>query len=66
MQNNSLFLRAEEVAQIMNVSVPKAYVLIKQMNNELKAKNYLVVAGKVNRAYFESKIYGGFSNGVQG
>lgn len=60
----SLFLNAEEVAQILNVSVPTSYKIIQKMNRELKAKNYLTCAGKVNRCFLESKIYGGL-NGLQ-
>lgn len=34
------FIRAEEVAEIMEISVPYAYKIIKQLNEELDAKGY--------------------------
>lgn len=43
----------------MDVSIPKAYKIIRSLNDELVAQGYLVVAGRVSRTYFEEKIYGG-------
>lgn len=51
------YLKAEDVALYMDISIPMAYKIIRQLNNELVAQGYLVVAGRVNRAYFEKKIY---------
>ena len=52
------FLRAEEVAQELSVSKPYAYKLIRQLNEELKAKGYTTVGGRVSRQYYYEKIYG--------
>ena len=49
------FIRAEDVAQELNVSKPYAYKLIRQLNEELKAKGF---AGRVNRQYFYERLYG--------
>ncbi len=46
------FIRAEDVAQELNVSKPYAYKLIRQLNEELKAKGFITIAGRVNRQYF--------------
>ena len=51
------FLNAEDVASFMDVSVPTAYKIIKKLNDELKKLGYITVAGKISRAYFESKVY---------
>ena len=56
--NEKNFLSAEDVATYMGISVSKAYTIIRQLNNELKKNGYITVAGKVNRIYFEKKIYG--------
>ena len=56
---SKLYLRAEDVAEYMDVSVPMAYKIIRQLNNELVSQGYIVVAGRVSRRYFEQKIYGG-------
>ena len=52
------FIRAEEVAQELSVSKPYAYKLIRQLNEELKAKGYRTICGKVPTKYFEEKFYG--------
>ena len=36
MQTEKLFMRVEEVAEVMEVSVAYAYKIIRQMNEELK------------------------------
>lgn len=37
------FIRAEELAEIMEISVPYAYKIIKQLNEELDAKGYITM-----------------------
>ena len=46
------FIRAEEVAQELSVSKPYAYKLIRQLNEELKAKGFITITRRVNRQYF--------------
>ena len=53
------FLSANEVAIYLDVSVSMAYKVIRQLNDELKNAGYITIAGKVNRAYLETRIYGG-------
>lgn len=55
---NKRFLNVDDVAGYMDVSVPTAYKIIRRMNNDLQKQGYIVVAGKVSRAYFEKKVYG--------
>ena len=52
------FLRAEEVAQELSVSKPYAYKLIRQLNEELKAKGFITISGRINREYFNERLYG--------
>lgn len=52
------FIRAEDVAQELNVSKSYAYKLIRQLNEELKAKGFITIAGRVNRQYFYERLYG--------
>ena len=53
----NVFVGAEYVSMLMNVSIPYAYKLIKKLNSELSAQGYLVVRGKVNKEYLYEKIY---------
>ena len=52
------FIRADDVAQALNVSKPYAYKLIRKLNEELKAKGFITIAGRVNRQYFYERLYG--------
>ena len=51
-------MRVEEVATELDVSVSYAYKIIKQLNNELKAKGFVTISGRVNRQYFNERLYG--------
>lgn len=55
---NELFVTAGEVAQELGVSKPFAYKLVKQMNEELEAKGFITIAGRVSRRFYEEKFYG--------
>lgn len=44
-------IRVEEVAEILQVSKSTAYHTMQKLNNELKAKGYIVHAGRISRAY---------------
>lgn len=63
-----MFMRADEVAAVLDVSKPYAYKLIRQMNRELEKKGCLVIAGRVDRRYFYDNFYGGkaIGDGVVG
>ena len=43
------FMRAEEVAKELGISKSFAYKLIRQLNQELKAKGFLTISGRINR-----------------
>jgi hypothetical protein len=53
-----MFVRADDIAQDLDVSVAHAYRLIREMNAELKAKGFMTVAGRVSRQFYEEKFYG--------
>lgn len=52
------YYTAQEVADILGVSVASAYNRIREMNKELEKSGYLTIAGKVPIAYLQSKIFG--------
>lgn len=56
------FIRVDEVAKELDVSKPYAYKLIRQLNEELKAKGFITIAGRVNRQYFNERLYGAERN----
>ena len=55
---NNKFICAEEVAQELSVSKPYAYKLIIRLNDELKEKGFITISGRVNRQYFNERLYG--------
>jgi predicted transcriptional regulator len=55
---NEKFLKVEDVMQILGISKSAAYKIMRQMNDELLNKGYVVIRGKVSRKYFEERFYG--------
>ena len=58
-ENNKIYITANELAEMLGVSVGHAYKLIRKLNQELEKEGFLVIAGKVPRRYFEKRWYGG-------
>ena len=58
----SLFVRVDEVCQMLAVSRAEAYRIIKRLN----AQGYIVMTGRVNRRYLEEHIYGFRTDTTQG
>ena len=65
MDNQSIYITASELAQVMGVSNGHAYKLIREMNTELKKQGYLTIAGNLPRAYLKKCLYG-FSTAAEG
>lgn len=53
-----IFYSAEEVADMLDVSMSQAYTMIKKWNKELADRGFVTIAGKVNKKYLQEKIYG--------
>ena len=58
------FMRAEDVANELGVSVSFAYKVIRTLNDELKKKGFVTVSGRVNRKYFYERTYGTEKGGM--
>ena len=65
-ENNKIYITANELAEMLGVSVGHAYKLIRKLNQELEKEGFLVIAGKVPRRYFENagmvSVYRRWSN----
>lgn len=55
--SETMFMRVEEVADEMGVSIPYAYKLIRTLNKELKATGCITIAGRIDRKFFHEKFY---------
>lgn len=53
-----VFITAQEVAELIGISKSKAYTIVRELNEELSAKGFITVAGRVSRKFFEEKFYG--------
>lgn len=53
----NLFLDSKEVAAILKVSQPKAYKVIREMNEKLAEHGFLTIRGRINKQYFYEQIY---------
>ncbi len=51
------FMRVEEVAEVLGISRSYAYRIVRRLNEELKAKGFLTIAGRVSRQYFMERVY---------
>lgn len=56
---NNYMMTADEVANELGVSRNFAYKIIRELNMELKSQGYVVVSGKIPRAFWKTKFYTG-------
>ena len=57
-------MNANDVAEELGFSKGHAYKMIRKLNEELEASGYIVVSGKIPRAFWEKKFFG-YQNAVQ-
>ena len=55
---NQIFMRVNEVAEELGISIPFAYRIIRQMNEELAKTGCITIAGRIDRKFFHEKFYG--------
>lgn len=58
MSESKIYLTANDLSELMGISMGHDYKLIREMNAELVQQGYIVVAGKVPKRYFEKRCYG--------
>lgn len=54
----ALLMNVKEVAKTLGISESRSYKLIQDLNEELKAKGYITLSGRISRYYFAEKAYG--------
>ncbi len=55
---NKQMYTAKDLAEILQVSESKSYALIRQMNEELERKGFIICRGRVPAAYFRERFFG--------
>lgn len=46
------FLKPDDVAKILRISYPKAAVIIRELNQELKEQKKMIQRGRIVKSYF--------------
>ncbi len=60
-----IFIHAKEVATELGISEAHAYKLVRGLNSELEENGFIVISGRVSRAYLNEKVYGSKKDGEQ-
>ena len=55
---NKRFLTAQDVMEMLEVSLSYAYKLIRRLNAELESEGFVTIKGCVSTQYFIERIYG--------
>lgn len=55
---NKRFLTAQDVMEMLGVSLSYSYKLIQRLNAELDADGFVTIKGRVSTQYFMKRIYG--------
>ena len=55
--DSKVYYTAMEVAKMLGVSRAKGYKIVRELNEELTKKGYIVIAGKIPKKFFEEKNY---------
>ena len=55
---NKRFLTAQDVMEMLVVSLSYSYKLIRRLNAELEGDGFVTIKGRVSTQYFMKRIYG--------
>lgn len=58
MEVKKIYYSAKDISVMLDISLASSYKIIRQMNEELKNKGYIIIQGKVPKAFFDEKWYG--------
>ena len=58
MNEEKRFLDVNDVMEITGLSSSSSYIVIKQLNEELRKKGYLTIRAKVISTYFYERFFG--------
>lgn len=58
MAQGTLYYTVNEVQEMLGISRGHAYKLIKNLNQQLSQRGFIVIAGKIPKKYFAEHYYG--------
>ncbi|MCX3068458.1 hypothetical protein OQE61_13215 [Cetobacterium somerae] len=56
MSKSKFLYEVDDITTILSISKSKAYKIIKQLNDELETKGYIIIRGKVPVKYFKERF----------
>lgn len=56
MEEETILLKVDDVQKALQISEQKAYDVIRTLNEELNAKGYITIRGRVNKEYFMKRF----------
>lgn len=62
--DRGIFIHSKEIATELGISEAHAYKLVREMNSELKKDGFIIISGRVSRAYFYKKVFGTEKGGL--
>lgn len=57
-KQSRMYYTAADVMEMLGISKGQAYKILRQMNEDLSAKGYIVIPGKIPKVYFAEHYYG--------
>ena len=51
------FMKASDIAEELDISISYAYRIVRTLNEELSNMGYITITGRVNRQYFNERLY---------
>ena len=57
MVSSKVFYTADDVAELLTISRPTAYRIIRKLNDELAEKGFIIISGRVPKKYYDEKFY---------
>lgn len=57
MAGKKTYYTVYDIMAFLGIGQSKAYSIIRELNNELKSKGFITIAGKIPKKYFDEKYY---------
>ena len=55
---DKLYLTAQDLSELLGVSIGHSYKILRSLNNELSEQGYIVIAGRIPTEKLKKKYYG--------
>ncbi len=52
------YVTAQDLSNVLDISISNAYVRVRELNRELEKKGYQTIPGRIPIAYAKEKFYG--------